>query len=231
MDSPEAAAKPAPDWERIEADYRGGILSLREIAAPFEITEGAIRKRAKAKGWSRDLGAKIRARTEELVRKEAVRAEGTQTDYCVPEAQVIEGNARVALAVVKRHNGISARALTLVEKLFGELELTTDNLADFEQLGALLCKDETTDSGRVIEDKLNKIYHAVISTGGRVDSLKKLAETFEKLAKFERAAYRLEDEAPQPPDGAASLTPERMTEGVRRFAFLLARAGSQPEST
>lgn len=25
--------KPAPDWERIEVDYRAGVLSLREIAA------------------------------------------------------------------------------------------------------------------------------------------------------------------------------------------------------
>lgn len=54
-------AKKTPDWERIEADYRAGVLSLREIAAANGITEGAIRKRAKRDGWTRDLGAKIRA--------------------------------------------------------------------------------------------------------------------------------------------------------------------------
>ena len=35
------------NWEKIEADYRTGFLSLRDIAAPHGITETAIRKRAK----------------------------------------------------------------------------------------------------------------------------------------------------------------------------------------
>lgn len=211
-------AKAAPDWERIESDYRAGLMSLREIAAPFEITEGAIRKRAKAKGWSRDLGAKIKARTEELVRREAVRAEGTQPDHRVPEADIVEGNAQLAAAVDSRHKGTAKRGQALVDKLIAELEITTDNLADFQALGEMLCKDEVTDSGRVIEDKLNKIYHAVISTGGRVDSLKKLAETFEKLAKFERVAYRLED-APAGDDGGTDTLPNN--EVARRIAFAL----------
>lgn len=41
------------DWERIEGDYRAGILSLREIAEAGGCTEGAIRKRAKRDGWDR----------------------------------------------------------------------------------------------------------------------------------------------------------------------------------
>lgn len=47
-------AKIAPDWERIEIDYRAGLLSLREMAAKHgPLTEGAIRKRAKRDGWER----------------------------------------------------------------------------------------------------------------------------------------------------------------------------------
>ena len=54
--------KTAPDWERIEADYRAGLLSVREIAASQGITHGAINKRAKRDGWERDLSAKIKAK-------------------------------------------------------------------------------------------------------------------------------------------------------------------------
>jgi hypothetical protein len=50
------AAKPAaPDWERIELDYRAGVKTLRQIAAEHGITHGAINKRAKRDGWERDL--------------------------------------------------------------------------------------------------------------------------------------------------------------------------------
>lgn len=220
MVNPAQPVKAAPDWERIESDYRAGILSLREIAEPFEITEGAIRKRAKAKGWSRDLSAKIKARAEELVRKEAVRAEGTQPDLRVPEAEIVEVNAQIVAAVDRRHKATSKRGQELVDKLIAELELATDNIEDFQTLGELLCKDEETDSGRIKEDKLNKIYHAVISMGGRVDSLKKLAETFDKFAKFERVAYRLED--PTPAGGEGGDTPLD-NEIARRIAFALSK--------
>jgi len=215
-DTPEQ--KTAPDWERIEADYRAGILSLREIADPFEITEGAIRKRAKRDGWSRDLTAKIKARAEELVRKDAVRGEGTHPDYRVPEKDIVDANAEIVANVDRRHKATSKRGQELVDKLIAELELTTDNLADFEKLGELLDETEFTETGRVKEDKLNRIYRAVISMGGRVDSLKKLAETFEKFAKFERVAYRLEDgEPPETPIDGGPLT----NETARRIAFIL----------
>ena len=47
------------DWEKIEGDYRAGVKTLREIAEERGITHGAINKRAKRDGWTRDLTAKI----------------------------------------------------------------------------------------------------------------------------------------------------------------------------
>jgi len=47
---------PAPDWNAIEAAYRTGAGSLREIAAEYGVTEGAIRARAKKGGWARPAG-------------------------------------------------------------------------------------------------------------------------------------------------------------------------------
>jgi len=65
--------KAAPDWERIEADYRAGVLSIREIAAEQGITDTAIRKRAKRDEWVRDLAERIQAKADALVRTAEVR--------------------------------------------------------------------------------------------------------------------------------------------------------------
>lgn len=46
--------KVAPDWERIEFDYRAGVRSLREIAGEHGISHVAINKRAKRDGWERE---------------------------------------------------------------------------------------------------------------------------------------------------------------------------------
>jgi hypothetical protein len=45
--------KKTVDWAGIERDYTSTTRSIREIAGWFSISEGAIRKRAKAKGWTR----------------------------------------------------------------------------------------------------------------------------------------------------------------------------------
>ena len=39
------------DWQAIEAAYREGTRSTRAIARDGGVTEGAIRKRIRAKGW------------------------------------------------------------------------------------------------------------------------------------------------------------------------------------
>jgi hypothetical protein len=50
----------ATKWNVVEAEYRAGIKSLRTIAAEHDISEGAIRKRAKKEEWARDLAASIK---------------------------------------------------------------------------------------------------------------------------------------------------------------------------
>lgn len=48
-----AAGTPAPDWERIELDYRAGVKSLREIAEGSGVSHVGISKRAKRNHWER----------------------------------------------------------------------------------------------------------------------------------------------------------------------------------
>lgn len=82
----------APDWEKIELDYRAGIKTLRQIAGENGITEGAIRKRAKRDDWTRDLSERIQEKAEQLVRNEAVR-NLVRKESSVSERALVDANA------------------------------------------------------------------------------------------------------------------------------------------
>jgi hypothetical protein len=43
----------AIDWVGVERDYRAGVMSIREIAKWYAISDTAIHKKAKAEGWER----------------------------------------------------------------------------------------------------------------------------------------------------------------------------------
>ncbi|RIY42595.1 hypothetical protein [Neopusillimonas maritima] len=170
--------KAAPDWERIEADYRAGLLSVREIAASQGITEGAIRKRAKRDDWIRDLRSKIHAKADDLVRKQEVRSE-VRT-----EKAVIDSNAQAIVDVRLSHRVDIVRAKKLTMSLLAELEHQTENIDLFRELGELMFKPD--DKGI---DKLNEIYNKVISLGSRTGTMKQLSDSLRTLIGLEREAY------------------------------------------
>jgi hypothetical protein len=47
-------AKKQVDWERVELDYRAGLLSTREIGATHGVSHTAVHKRAKSQFWRRE---------------------------------------------------------------------------------------------------------------------------------------------------------------------------------
>ena len=55
----------AHDWDAIEREYRAGQLSIKELARQHKLSDTAIHKRAKAKGWTRDLSSAVRTRVRE----------------------------------------------------------------------------------------------------------------------------------------------------------------------
>ena len=91
-----------PDWEKIEAEYRAGVFSIREIAGQHGVSDTAIRKRAKAHGWDRDLSEKITAKADALVRTQEVRAQ-VRTEAAVSERELIEANAQAVASVRMAH--------------------------------------------------------------------------------------------------------------------------------
>lgn len=51
------------DWKGIEKDFRAGKTSIRQIADWYGVSEGAIRKRAKAGNWAQMLRPDLEADT------------------------------------------------------------------------------------------------------------------------------------------------------------------------
>ncbi|MBI6308972.1 hypothetical protein JEP42_18225 [Proteus mirabilis] len=179
-----------PDWEAIESAYRAGVMSIREIASQYEITHQAISKRAKKEGWERDLKAKVKARAENLVAKREV-ASLVATEKAISERQLIEANAEVIANVRMEHRGDIRRARELTNNLFDELSAECADVPALRNLGELMFSPD--DNGR---DKLNEIYHSIISLPERVKSAKSLSETFKNLVGLERQAYGLDDVQP-----------------------------------
>lgn len=205
--------KIAPDWEAIEADFRAGVLSLREIAALHPGTNHvAITRRAKKEGWVRDLGAKIKARADELVTRQAVTPDVTEQRQAT-ERQVIEANAVRIAQVRGEHRADISRLRALALKLLAELEGQTDSRELLEQVGELLAKPD--DKG---VDKLRDLFQKVISTPSRVDSVKKIAETLKAAIGLEREAYGLASDDGQKPnqfDGVSHATLRAAVERLR----------------
>ena len=176
----------SPDWEAIESAYRAGLMSIREIASQHGITHGAINKRAKRDGWERDLKAKIKAKADALVSKREV-SKQVSTETATNERILIEANAEVIANVRMEHRGDIRRARNIASSLFGELEAQCADVGALEQLGELMLSPD--DKG---QDKLNEIYHKVISMPGRVKSMKDLSDTLKTLIGLERQAYDID---------------------------------------
>ncbi len=178
-----------PDWEAIESAYRAGVLSVRELAGKYGISHQAISKRAKKDGWERDLKAKVQAKADALVAKREV-ARQVATESIISERQLIEATAEVIATVRMEHRGDIRRARELTNTLFDELAGECGDVAALEQLGELMRRED--DKGI---DKLNDLYHKIISLPSRVKSMKDLSDSLKTLIGLEREAYSIESKA------------------------------------
>ena len=179
----EQSVKKPVDWERIELDYRAGILTLREMAAAGGVTEGAIRKRAKRDEWARDLSAKIKAKADDLVRKEEVRKE-VRSETTLSERVLVDAGAQRIADIRMGHRSDIFRARGLANKLLDELEGLTDNRGLFAELGELLRTED--DSG---QDRRNDLYQKIIDLPSRSKTMKEMSDTLKTLITLEREAY------------------------------------------
>ena len=217
--------KAPPDWERIELDYRAGALSLREIAGEHGISEGAIRKRAKRDGWSRDLSGKIAAKADELVRKEVVRSE-VRSETAATEREVVDANAQAIVQVRMTHRKDIARSRNIVMAMMAELEAScgAENAELLVSLGDMMRSPD--EYGR---DKLNDLYQAVVSLPGRAKTMKDLASSLVSLIDKEREAFSIGEKAQATDDAQSPAGRIRDLTDAERVVRLSRLLGSNPE--
>ena len=196
------------NWEKIELDYRAGVKSIRQIAAENEIAESGIRRRAKQYEWVRDLSEKIKAKADDIVRKESVRS-AVRTKTTISEKDTIDANANEVASVRLAHRKDIQRSRKIAMSLFDELEMMVgqENVKLLEMLGELMWSPD--DKGN---DKVNDLYMKIISMPGRVKSMKDLSDTLKTLIALERQAFGLDDENNKPVDALTALL-ERVSTG------------------
>lgn len=203
--SGDAMQKRPADWERIEVEYRAGVLSLREIATQYEgVNHVAIARRAKRDNWTRDLSEKIQTRADSLVTHAAVT--GDVTAKRVTEREVIEANAQRIAQVRGEHRHDITRMRTLVLRLLGECEAEAADPDVFEGIAVLL--NSPDDRGM---DKLNEAYRKAISLPVRIKGVKDLADTMKVLIGMEREAYGIvsaEADDSKPKDSGRPMSAE-----------------------
>ncbi|CNI60764.1 Uncharacterised protein [Yersinia massiliensis] len=214
-------AQPA-DWEAIESAYRAGLMSLREIASQHNISEGAIRKRAKRDDWSRDLSAKIKERAEDLVRKEEVRKQ-VRTETTLTERVLIEASAEVIASVRMEHRGDIRRAREITNALFDELGAECADIDALRKLGELMLQPD--ENGR---DRLNEVYQSIIALPERVKAVKALSDAMKNLIGLERQAYNLDEVAKDPDDPIKKDL--NTTDIARRLAFILTQSTREQQN-
>jgi len=188
-----------PDWEAIESAYRAGVLSLREIASQHGISDTAIRKRAKKEEWTRDLAAKVKAKADDLVRKREVRAK-VRSENKISERELVEATAEAIANVRMEHRGDIKRARELANLLFSELSAECTDVESLHKLGELMLSPD--EKGH---DKLNDLYHKIISMPQRVKSMKDLSDTLKTLIGLEREAYSIKEDEPSSVNKGTSL--------------------------
>ena len=187
------------DWESVERDYSAGLLSLREIAAKYGVSPSLITRKKNEGEWPKDLTSKIQAKADSIIT--GVNTGGVNTGVNskkVSEKEIIEANAQAIVNIKLAHRGDIRKSKRIVNSLFDELELTTDNRELFEQLGELLRQE--SESG---QDKLNDIYKKCISMPQRIDGVKKLTDALKTMIGLEREAYDIQS-TPTPIDNAVS---------------------------
>lgn len=138
------------DWNRIEFEYLSGEDSIREIADRHEISDGAIRKKAKAEKWVRTVRTPKKVRTP------------PETAAFAPPPAPIDP-ARPADSA-----DIADTSRSLVARMLEELDVVTSRRGELEEL--------ITDATDGDDDEARReAMLKAVSLPGRANTIKTLA--------------------------------------------------------
>lgn len=170
----------AADWSAIEADYRVGQLSNRMIAEKHGVSEGMIRKKAKAQGWLKDLTEKVRREVRTQLVRDSVRTPNVSERDAIAQAGI------TGAEVVRTHRRDARSASDLVSLLMGQLTAAAADRGSLENIAEEMCKEDETGKRY---DRLMK----AVSLPVHASTIRDLSTALKNLITIERQAHNLDD--------------------------------------
>lgn len=162
------------DYDRLEAGWRLGVKSPRQMAEEYTAETGVVLSHAaivnhfKRAGIERDLTAKVNAKAEAIVTRSLVTQKVTEP--LLGEKELVEGVAELKAGVQLSHRRDIGRYKNLVAKLFNEVESAT-----------------------VTEGQ--EPPSEILSIPQRVDCVRKLTDSAKTLIWLEREAWGITNDA------------------------------------
>lgn len=174
------------DWEKIEAEYRAGQLSVSEIGRLNSCSHTAINKRAKREGWTRDLAAKVRQEVSARLVSEGVSATNAR--------ETVELAAERDIQLIREHRRDISNGRMAVKELVDELLDAGRNRDEIEE--AIEHETASDQNG-----KRRAMMLKAVSLGTRAGVASNLSVALKNLVTIERQAFGLENGLPPDGDG------------------------------
>jgi len=177
------------DWIGVENEYRAGQLSIREIGRIFRVSYEAIRKRATAEKWERDLADRVRKEiNKKLVDNLTV---DTQVDNPhASEDEIISQASDRGVEVILSHRKDIARLREIERSLLAELYGVDEDGKPKPSTRLYI----TQYQGDIVEKEVS------LSVAERAGALRDLAKVQQIRITLERQAYNLNEEPPADPN-------------------------------
>jgi hypothetical protein len=169
------------DWAAVEADFRAGIIAIREVGRRHGVSHTAVNKRAAAEGWVRATPI-LPVISPPSTQKPAAAAE--------KPAQRIPAAADVKSAI--------AVARDLTNRLAAELDVDTLRIEEIEELIHLETMDDQ-DGGR-----RRRMMLKAVSLPSRATTLKMLSAAAKGWDEMERRLGNPDPAKPAPADQPAA---------------------------
>lgn len=160
-----------PNWEEIEAQYRAGFMSIREIGRQHGISHVKIIVRAKKSQWARNMNQEI-VDSAALRRSDAKFQRRLMSDAKMRLERMLHVSASIKAGIRVAHRDDWGNLRDLHNALFDEL---ADLTFEAEPNSATL--------------------------GGRIEVLRRLTDTYKTIVAGEREAFGIEGDPPTPPEG------------------------------
>lgn len=149
------ARKSSIDWAAVEADFRAGAQSNRQLSEKHGVAESSIRKRIKTEGWVRTNASKVRTKPQSA-------HQPVRTRPAAPAKQD-------SIAQESADHHLNDRISALASRLVGELEDATAYLGEI----ADAIEEETAEDR---SDRRKQAMLKAISTRDRAETLRTLKQ-------------------------------------------------------